>query len=172
MLKVKLSSPFYSKNKYVVYLDSDVKREFSNKRSAETFKVIIEHELNQALLFINEEFSTLTQFYRCYFLADRDHRFKYEVENCFDLVDNRLKYVSIHTASINYNALIVQAINISFEELKNVCGLICKKSITRYDTITKHRIELQARIIDNYIKGFKEFNVSSVFENQLKVKTI
>lgn len=155
MLKIRLTRPVVLKGKYIVFVDRDLKRSFSSKRSAEDFITAVERELNEALLFINEYFCSLITFYRTYFLTDSDFRFKYQVENSFDLVNNRLTYIASHTESPNYNTLISQALNICFDSLTEICELIDKKSRQRYDMLTRRRIELQKKIIHQYRNSFE-----------------
>jgi|WetSurSiteA1Bulk_404760.scaffolds.fasta_scaffold44021_2 hypothetical protein len=171
MLKIKLSPPHIVNKKYVVFIDNIVKQSFSNKRSALDYITRVEKELNEAFLFINEEYSLLSGYYRTYFLADRDYKFKYEVENNFDLINNRLIYISSHTESENFNSIISQAINICFDALTEACDLIDAKSHARYDMLTSRRISLHKKVIKQYREGFESFKAESVYSNHLKSKT-
>lgn len=157
MLKIRLQQPSLVNRKYVVFLDKDLRRTFASKRKAEDFITLVEHELNEALLFINEAFCTLTTFYRTYFLADRDFKFKYQVEAAFEMINNRLGYISSHLESTNHNTMINQALNTSFDSLGEICDLIDLKSRQRYDMLTRRRIELHKKIITQYRDSFETF---------------
>jgi hypothetical protein len=171
ILKIKLSPPHLVSRKYVVFIDREVRQSFSSKRKACDYINKIENELNEALLFINEYFCTLTTFYRNYFLADRDYRFKYEVEACFHLIDNRLNYIATHTGSENFNPIISQALNICFDSLAEACGLIDTKARARYDMLTRRRIELHNKIIIQYKGSFENFKMQSIYLDKLKSRT-
>jgi hypothetical protein len=171
MLKIKLSKPHLVDRKYSVFIDRDIKRSFGSRRKAYDFITKVEQELNEALLFINESFCNLTTFYRTYFMADRDFRFKYQVENLFDSINNRLNYISSHTQSENYNSMISLSLSVCFESLTEVCELIDAKSINRYDMLTRRRIELQKKIIRQYVDSFESFKLRVIHEDILKSKT-
>jgi hypothetical protein len=168
MLKIKLSPPHLVNRKYIVFIDAETKQAFTNKRQANEFITRVENELNEALLFINEWYCNLTAFYRTYFLADRDYHFKYEVDNCFDLINNRLNYISSHSRSENYNTMISQAINLCFDSLVTVCELVNEKSRHRYDMLTHRRIELHKKIITQYKESFEDFKIQSIYVDKLK----
>lgn len=170
MLRIKLSPPYLLKRKYVVFIDRDLKRSFSNKRMAESFLTAVENELNESLLFINESFCNLSTFYRTYFMADRDFKFKYEIENLLDLVNNRLNYISAHSASDNYNTMISHALNVSFDALSGICDGIERKSRSRYDMLTRRRILLHKKIISQYRESFNVFHKEAFQEPLLKAK--
>jgi len=70
MQKIKLSTITYYKGKYVIYLSSDVKYFFSNKRKAQDFLSQLSKKLDIALLFVIENLHSLTEFYNLYNLAD------------------------------------------------------------------------------------------------------
>lgn len=171
MLKIKLSSPQLIHRKYIVFIDSNTKRSFTNKRKASDYITKVENELNEALLFINEWFCSLTTFYRTYFLADRDFHFKYEVDNQLDLISNRMNYISAHSSSENYNTIISNALNICFDSLVSVCELIDEKSRCRYDMLTRRRIELHKKIIIQYKDSFENFKIQSIYTVELKSLT-
>lgn len=171
MLKIKLSPPTLVKRKYIVFIDSDTKKSFSSKRAATDYITKIEGELNEALLFVNELFGILTVFYRTYFIGDRDYHFKYDVEILFKLINDRLNYIGGHAGSENFNTIISQALNICFESLEQACGLIDTKSRSRYDMLTRRRIQLYKRIIIQYRESFELFKRESIYSDNLKVKT-
>lgn len=171
MLKIKLSPPSVVNKKYVVFIDRETKQTFTNRRSALDYITKIENELNEALLFINENYSNISNFYRTYFLADRDYKFKYEVEDAFGLINNRLSYIAIHSESENYNSIISNAINICFENLIVAGDLIDLKARHRYDMLTKRRIELYRKIIIQYQESYEQFKAESIYEDKLKLKT-
>ena len=174
MLKVKLPPPVCLHNKYEVYIYENVNKSFSNKRIAEDFIRKIEQVFTEAVLFINEKFNTLHSFYRTYFIADRDFKWKYEVETSFDFINNRMQYICTHTHSANYNTMIHQAIINCLEELRDVCDMIFRKANQRYDCITKNRIQLQFTIIDLYrneVLDWEEWMIKDR-KPQLRLKAI
>jgi hypothetical protein len=171
MLKIRLTPPSTRGKNYFVFIDCDFKRTFKSKREATEYITKIESELNEVLLFINEFFSITSNFYRTYFIADRDFKFKYGVDNCFENINERLNYISNRTASENYNTFILQALNMSMESLVLACELICKKSRSRYDMLTRRRILLYKRIIIQYRDSFELFKNQSLYSVKLKSKT-
>lgn len=170
MLKIHLNEPTLINRKYTVFLDSVVKKSFSNKRQAHDYKVKIENELNEALLFINEQYVNLMSFYRTYFIADNNYQFKYDTENDLELINNRLSFIASHGQSQNFNTIISQALNICFDSLCSICNRIEVKSRTRYDMITRRRISLYKKIIIQYRTSFDEFKVQSIYNDNLKTK--
>ena len=170
MLRIKLNEPTTVKGKYVVFLDSTVRKTFSNKRQAHDYVVKLENELNEALLFINEQYVNLMSFYRTYFIADDNYRFKYDTENDLELINNRLNFIASHGQSVNFNTIFSQALNICFDALCAVCDRIEVKSRTRYDMITRRRISLYKKIIIQYRTSFDEFKAQSIFNDNLKTK--
>jgi hypothetical protein len=165
-----LSPPVLVNRRYRVFIDSETKKSFRSKREAADYITKVETELNEALLFINEYFCTITNFYRTYFLADRDYKFKYEVENLFELISERLNYIGGHTGSENFNTIISQALNICFESLTQICELINRKSRSRYDMLTRRRIQLYKKLISLYRQSFETFKLESIYNDNLKVK--
>lgn len=170
MLRIHLNEQTFVNRKYRVFLDTDVSRTFSNKRQAHDYIVKLEGELNEALLFINEQYCQLMSFYRTYFIADSEYKFKYSVENDFDLINNRLNFISAHGESQNFNTVISQALNISFDSLCSIYDQIEVKSRSRYDMITRRRISLYKKIITQYRASFEDFKAQSIFNDNLKTK--
>jgi len=171
MLKIRLTPAYRIKKKYLVFIDSETKKSFSNKRQANEYITKVETEINEALLFVNEYFGIISTFYRTYFLADRDYNFKYNVENNIEFITERLNYIAVHTISENFNTIIFQAINNCFDSLVEICETINKKSRSRYDMLTRRRIKLYKKIITLYKESFETFKLQSIYNNNLKVKT-
>jgi len=171
MLKIRLSQPTYCNRKYTVFLDRNWSKSFRSKRQATDYITQVENELNEALLFVNEYFNIIHTFYRTYFLADRDFRFKYEVENCFEFINDRLNYISGHTDSPNYNTFVIMALSNSFETLIQACELIDKKSRSRYDMLTRRRISLYRKLAGLYKDSFEIFKIEIGYNTVLKLKT-
>lgn len=157
MFKIKLTGPDIINRKYVVYVDDVTSGTFLSRRAADSFITTCEEELNETLLFINEEYCTLNQFYRSYFLGDQDYKFKFEVGNLFELINNRLNFISGKGPSLNYNSLVSQAISVCLESLTEICDLIERKSRQRYDMLTRRRIALRKKVIDQYCQAYTEF---------------
>jgi len=157
VFKIKLTGPDFFKRKYVVYVDDVCRGSFPSRRAADSFIALVETELNEAFLFINEEHCILYQFYRSYFLGDQDYKFKFSVENAFDLINNRLNFIVSKGQSLNYNPIISRAISVCLECLTEICDLIERKSRQRYDMLTRRRISLRKKIIEQYSEAYHEF---------------
>ncbi|HNY52924.1 MAG TPA: hypothetical protein PK727_04730 [Bacteroidales bacterium] len=170
MFKIKLTGPNVIKRKYVVYVDDVCKGSFSNRRAADSFIALIEAEMNEAFLFINEEYSILHQLYRSYFLSDQDFKFKFRVENAFDLVNNRLNFIISKGSSLNHNPIISQAITVCLESLVEICDLIDRKSRQRYDMLTRRRITLYKKIIDQYTEAYCKFKKEASNKQLIRIK--
>lgn len=170
MLKIKLTPPSYLSKRYTVFLDRDLKKSFKSRRDATDYITKVENELNEALLFCNEYYNIVHTFYRTYFLADRDYQFKYQAENCFEFLNDRLNYISAHTDSENHNTMIVRSLSNCFDTLMLACELIDKKSRTRYDMLTKRRIRLYKKLAGLYKESFELFKIEIGFSTAMKVK--
>jgi len=171
MLKIRLQPPSYANRKYIVFLDRDFKKSFKSKREATDYITQVENELNEKLLFINEYYNIIHSFYRTYFLADRDYKFKYAADNGFEFINERLNYISGHNDSQNYNVMIIRALENCFESLIQVCEVIEKKSRQRYDMLTRRRIGLYKKLAILFKNSFEAFKVETLYNSNLKVKT-
>jgi hypothetical protein len=67
MLKVKVNKIVKIGKKYCVFLDSDNKFYFDNKRKAEDMLRFISKELDSSLFFMNEEYCEMEKIYRQYY---------------------------------------------------------------------------------------------------------
>jgi hypothetical protein len=114
---------------YIVYLDNENKFSFTSKREANYF--------------INE-------FYRLYYLADKDFEFKYNISNSIDFINNRLIWVSSHEGSQNHDTILFHSIINCIDELLTAFSLMQKKAVSRNDAITRRRCCLRSNVIGIY----------------------
>jgi hypothetical protein len=154
MNKIVLNKPLLLNKKYVVFFDSDNKFVFRNKREATDFIVKVGKEIEESVLFITEEFNHLEEFYRLYYLADKDYKFKFTLGNSIDFLNNRLAWMLSREGSPNHDAIVFQAIISCIEELKTAFLLMQEKAAQRKDTITKRRCALKVHVIEIYIERF------------------
>jgi hypothetical protein len=155
--------------KYVVYFDSENKFSFNNRRQANDFIVRVGKEIEQSILFITEEFNSLEEFYRLYYLADKDFKFKFMMNNSVDFIQNRLAWMHSHEGSPNHDVILFQSILNCLEELKSAFRIMFEKASCRKDTITKRRCELKIHLIDMYNEQFLSIGIKPQM-NTLKVK--
>src|SRR4030042_3042417 len=106
MNDTKFNSVIYLNRKYVVFLDSDNRFTFKNKHEAQAFLTRISKTINEFILLITEDIITLEEFYRLYYLADSDYKFKHLVSNHIDFINNRLAWMSEHQRTTNHNAIL------------------------------------------------------------------
>ena len=72
MLKIRLDKIERQDNKYLVFLDSENKYFFENRRKAENFLILISKRLTDTLVYINEEYTAAEAVYRQYFFIIED----------------------------------------------------------------------------------------------------
>jgi len=152
MNDVKLNNPIYCNRKYTVFLDSQNKFSFKNKRQALDFIVCISKLIDESILLVSEEVSSLEELYRLYYLADRDYKFKYDLSNILSFINNRLEWFSTRRGSENHDAILFTSLVNCFDELISGFLSMEDKASRRRDTITKRRCALKAKLI----KMFKE----------------
>jgi hypothetical protein len=169
MNKIVLNKPLLINKKYVVYFDSDNKFIFRNKREAADFIVKVGREIEESVLFITEEFNCLEEFYRLYYLADKDYKFKFALSNSIDFLNNRLAWMLSHEGSPNHDVIVFQSILNCIDELKTAFCAMFEKAAQRKDTITKRRCALKAHIIEIYKDKFLSIGIKPK-EEFLKVK--
>lgn len=159
MNKIILNRPVLINKKYVVYFDSENKSVFRNKREAEDFIVRVGKEIEESILFITEEFNSLEQIYRLYYLADKDFKFKFEMDNSVDFLNNRLAWMLSHEGSQNHDVIVFQAILSCMEELRTSFHAIREKAAKRRDTITKRRCALKIHMIEIFRDRFLQIGI-------------
>lgn len=170
MQKIKLNTVIYHNKKYVVYLDRDTKVYFTNKRKASDFLTQQGQRTDKAILFISETLTTLTDFFRLYNLADYDYKFKFEVKNSIDFINDRITYVTERTGGDNRQALVMQAINGCYRELVGGFTAIRAKAIERNDALLRRRCELRIDIINLYSAVL--YNVGEVVTNDIRLQVV
>lgn len=168
MLNIKLNTVYYQQGKYTIYLDHETKFYFSNKRKAQDFLVQLSHKIDKSMLFISETLTDLLEAYNLYNLADDDYKFKFEVQNSIEYINNRIAWVTQRHDSTNSQAIVIQSINGCYRELTQAFSLIRDKAAQRNDTIAKKRCELRLDIIDMYSSNY----LHSDFGQQVQMKVI
>lgn len=159
MLKVAISKVTVFNKKYNVFLDSENKFDFSNKREAEDFVRFVSAELNQALVFLNEEYVELERFYRTYFFAIADFKFKQNVENSLEYLRNRINRSLLQPDTENKNTIVYRGIEGCFLELLSVYEVLDQKAVVRRDFVTKQRIQNRHKIVELMAVDFKRFGL-------------
>lgn len=171
MNKIVLNRPMLLNKKYVVYFDSDNRFMFKNKREASDFIVRVGKEIEQAMLFITEEFNHLEEFYRLYYLADKDYKFKFLMNNSVDFINNRLAWMQSHEGSPNHDVIVFQAVVNCLGELRDAFTLMMDKAARRKDTITKRRCALKVHVLNIYNERFISIGIKPL-ENCFKLKRV
>jgi hypothetical protein len=172
MNKIGLNKPVLVNKMYAVFFDSDNKFLFKNKRDAADFIVKVGREIDQAVLFITEEFNALEEFYRLYYLADTDYKFKYLMDNSVDLISNRLAWMQSHSGSPNHDTILFNAIIICIDELHDGFSLMLDKANKRRDIITKRRCALKMHLIEIYKKSFMSSGIKPSEVNLMLKKSM
>lgn len=162
MNDIQLNKPLLIKGKYHVHLDEENHFIFANKRKANDFLTHVSSELDQATLFISEELTKLNEFYRLYYLADKDFKFKLKMKESLEIIENRLNFINDRGLSLNSDVFIFHALTICFNELTESFTLLRNKAATRKDTILKRRSSLRLRIIDIYLMDFLHLGIKPV----------
>jgi len=178
MLKVRLKSVIALKKKHIVYLDSENRYEFSNKRKAKDFLIHVSKEMTVCLFFLNEEFLELSKYYRHYFLND-DHHLRQRIQSSVDFIDHNIDSILRNGASTspgvedNRNTYTIKAIEGCFFELLSVYKLLIGISKKRMDPFTRQKIELRYRITELYMIDFKHFEEKINIKNsQIEIEEI
>ena len=150
MNKIILNKPLLINKRYVVYLDSDNKFDFSNRREAQDFIVDVERVIEEAILFITEEYNSLSEFYRLYYLADKDFKFKFLMSNSISFLINRLEWMNNRNGGLDHNVILFHGVISCIEELKTAFEIMREKAHGRRDIISKRRCALKTHIIEIY----------------------
>lgn len=159
MNDIKFNKPQYINGQYVVYLDSENKFSFKNKRAAEDFIRKIARESEKTLLMIAESLNDLQSFYNFYALADTDFRFRYLVNSSIDFIKNRLAWISEHTGSENHDAIVFAGLIGCIKELQTALAMIEEKAAERKDTITKRRCALKIEILKLFSENLLKVDI-------------
>jgi hypothetical protein len=170
MNDTKLNGPIYCNKKYTVFLDSDNKFTFKNKRIAQDFITHVQHMIDEATLFISEKLNILEEFYRLYYLADRDFKFKFAIANSISFINNRLEWFTSRRGSDNYDTILFTSLINCFDELYEGFQSMERKAAQRKDTITKRRCSLNMNIIRMYRDEFFRIGIKEKSLTKLKVK--
>jgi hypothetical protein len=157
MLKVKVNKIVKIGKKYCVFLDSDNKFYFDNKRKAEDMLRFISKELDSALFFLNEEYCEIEKIYRQYYFEDDDFKFRFSLQNSLECIRNRMNACLLQPETENRNTIVYKALEGSFLELLSVYKTLENKSISRCDTVTRKRLQNKYRIVELYMTDFKKF---------------
>jgi hypothetical protein len=159
MNKIVLNKPMLLNDQYVVYLDSENKFSFSNKREAVDFVVKIGRQIEEAILMITEEFNSLEELYRLFFLADSDYKFKFQISNSVEFINNRLLWMTSRKGSPNHDTILFESVLNCLYELKTAFAVMQKKAGDRKDTITKRRCALKIHLIEMYNESISSVGI-------------
>ncbi|MHB8131650.1 MAG: hypothetical protein ACYDEX_21940 [Mobilitalea sp.] len=154
------------RSQYVIYIDSDCVYRFSNKRKAEDFKTQIEKSLTDTLVFINEEYCACVETYRHMYFVIGTYESHKNIGDSMEFIRNKIAYVLFRTGGQNRNSLVALGIESMLFELISVYKQLEELSISRNDTVIRHKIATKYRIINYFLKDFREF------EKQLRDKII
>lgn len=172
MNDIKFNKPLCVNRKYVVYLDSENKFAFNNKRKAEDFIRRIARESDRTLLLITEELNDLQNFYRLYNLGDTDYKFKHLVSGSIDFINNRIEWIGAHSGSTNHDAIVFSGLMGCINELQSGFGLIEEKAAERKDTITRRRASLKIDILKLFADQLLRIDIKPATLRIKRVKEI
>ena len=159
MLKILLTRIHVVKGRYIVYLDSDNKYSFLNKRKAVDFLRLISERLTETMVFINEEYAACNNIYRQYFFLIEEFKLRYQVENCLDYLKTKIALLLFRSESENRNTLVMIGIENMLFELKTVYNLLSDLAISRSDTQIRHTIGTKLRILDLFLADLRKFEI-------------
>lgn len=159
MQRIKFNTITYSKGRYSVFLDSETRYYFSNKRKAQDFLTAQSQRNDMAFLFISEYLTDLTGLYNLFNLGDSDYKFKFTVKDGIDYLNNRIAWMTQHHSGENYQAFVMRDLKGCYSELSAAFTALRDKAAERNDTITKRRCDLRCEIVKLYSQQL--FNVRS-----------
>jgi len=159
MNNITLTKPLLIKGKYHIYLYSNTKFVFTDKRKANDFLTKITRGMEQAILFITEEQARLNEYYRLYYLADRDLKFKLKMKDSLEEIDNRLNFMNDRSTSLNFDTIMFSAIVLCLNELNESYTCLMVKAAQRKDALLKRRSSLHLRLLELYTKSFLSLGI-------------
>lgn len=159
MFKIKLKRINCINGKFVVFLDSDNRYEFDNKRKAKDFLNVISERLTQTLVFINEEYCAANDIYRQYFFILKDFKQRFLIEASLDYVKNKISLLLFRGDSENRNTIVILGVEGMLFELKSVYRQFEDIAISRSDTAIRHKIGTKCRILDLFIADLRRFEI-------------
>lgn len=161
MNKIVLNKPLLVNKRYIVYLDSENKFSFPNKREALDFIVSVGKELEEAILFITEELNLLSELYRLYFLADKDYKFKFQITGSIDFLNNRISWMQSHEGSTNHDTILFHGVIDCIQELNTAFKVMGEKAAARRDTITRRRCALKSHLLEMYHEKLMKIGIKA-----------
>lgn len=164
MLKIKLERISRDGKDYIVFLDREKSFRFTNKRKAEDFLRQVNKDVNEAYLFISEEYLVLETMYRYSFAFMPDHETRFAIENSLSFLRNRLDALLIFKNTKNKNYFIVKGLEMMLLELLTVYSLYGKIFISRNDVHSRKRCDLRIHVISLYSAEFAEFEKKLMVE--------
>jgi hypothetical protein len=159
MLKVSLNRIVCINKKYVVFLDSENRFKFDDKRKAADFLRLVSKQINACLVFLNEELLELEKYYRHYFFTDCDYQLKFEIQNSIECINNRINSVLLHSGAENQNTYVIKAVEGCFFEFLTVYKTLIAMSISRCDSFTRQRLINRSHIVELFMIDFKNFEM-------------
>lgn len=170
MINIRLEKIHYYEHKYWVYLDSENKYAFDNKRIASDFLSVISKKLTDTLFFINEEYCQVELIYRQYFFLIEDFQLRQTIENSIEFIRSKIALILLRGESENKNTIVILGIENMLFELKSVYTQIGNLAISRSDTAIRHKIGTKSRILDLFMIDFKHFEDEiTVSRSEIKI---
>lgn len=157
MLKIQLEKIEEYQGKYIVFLDSENKYYFVNKRKAEDFLTLISKRLTDTLVFINEDFIVAETIYRSYFFNIEKFKTRFQIEHGLDFIRDKLSSLLYRTGGENRNTLVFVGVESMLCKLKTVYSNLNEIVISKSDAGMRHKIAVKMKILDLYMADFKHF---------------
>jgi hypothetical protein len=157
MLKIQLEKIEEYQGKYIIFLDSENKYSFQNKRKAEDFLTLVSKRLTDTLVFINEDFTVAETIYRHYFFTIEKFKTRFQIEHSLDFIREKMSALLYRTGGENRNTLVFTGIENMLFKLKSVYANLNEVVISKSDAGMRHKIAVKLRILDLYMADFKHF---------------
>lgn len=173
MKKIRLNRIECVKDKYCIYLDTGNVYYFKNKRDASDFLIVISKQLTLSIYYCNEEYCEIEMIYRQYFFIISSFQKRFVIENSLELIRNKISLVLFREGGENRNYIAVSGIELILLEIKSVYEALKEIAISRSDTAIRYKIDTKCRILDLFIKDFKNFEESiKVERSEIKIFSI
>jgi hypothetical protein len=170
VIKINLKNIENYESQYWVYLDSENKWSFRNKRTAQDFLTKISNDLTNDLVFINDEYCSVNEIYRQYYFIINDFKIRWDIENSLDFIKNKISLILFRSGGENRNTLVIGGVESMLFELKAVYKYLEDVAISSNDTVIRHKIATKDRIIDLFIMDFKRFEDEiSVSRSEIRI---
>lgn len=144
-----------------------------SKRKADDFLRVVSKSLTFSIYFCNDEYCQVERIYRQYFFIIKSFQKRMVIEDSLELIRNKISLVLFREGGENRNYICVSGIELVLLELKSVYKQLKQIAISRSDTSIRYKIDTKSRILDLFIKDFKNFEASINYErSEIKVISI